>query len=368
MDKFWQMRAEAGSAGQRVTVLFYGDISFYPSWYEEDRSPYEIAEELKAYGSIEHITARFNSPGGSAHAGLAIGNMLRSWPAPVTTYVDGLAASAASMIFMAGDERVMPSNTLLYLHNPMTWAAGFATDLRKAADELDVMREAMIATYAEPSGLSAEHVAELVDADGYITAQRALELGLATSIERQPVTASMSDTRVVMNGLAFDPRKYRMVIPAEIKALFPAASAEEEAAVEDVELPAADEPAPVEEAEAEDAPVGESSLADETPASPEAAERERIQGILALAAAIPGSEALAQRAAYEEPMTVEAFALAAHTDPGVVHARQLAVRSLDAVESGVNGVHADHVPPGGSGAKRQPIAKRFWPWGKKAEE
>ena len=127
-NRYWQISSQAGANGKaRVTLLLYGLITMWPDdWYAEDKSPLDIAEELKAVGEIEDITVRINSPGGSAFGGLAIANLLRSWPAPVTTCVDGLAGSAASIIFAAGDQRVMPSNTLLFVHRASGAAWGSA--------------------------------------------------------------------------------------------------------------------------------------------------------------------------------------------------------------------------------------------------
>ena len=219
LNKYWQVKAEAGTEGkQRVTLLFYGDISMYPNWYEEDKSAQEIANELKgvaAQGEIEHITVRINSPGGSAFGGLAISNILRAWPAPVTTHVDGLAGSAASLIFAAGDERVMPANTLLFIHNPLNGIYGYAADMRKMADTLDQIAGAVAATYKEITGLSDEEIKALMDGETWMNATQAKEMGFATSIDRIPVAASLRGKEVTINGVTFNPADKKLTLPED---------------------------------------------------------------------------------------------------------------------------------------------------------
>ena len=222
--KFWEIKAEAGSAPgkQRVTLLFYGDITMYPvGYFKEDRSPYEIAEELKTIateGEIEHITARINSPGGSAFGGLAIGNLLRNWPAPVTTHVDGLAGSAATLIFAAGDERVMAPNTLLFVHRASTYGWGNAADLAKVAEDLKTIDTAILSTYKEISNLPDEQLKELMDGESFISAPQAKEWGFATSIDRIPIAASMAGPKLRVNGLEFDPAAYHMTLTDDVRA------------------------------------------------------------------------------------------------------------------------------------------------------
>lgn len=222
LKRFWNMKAEAGATGkQRVTLMLYGDISMYPNWYQEDKSAQEIAEELKSYGEIEHIDVRINSPGGSVWGGLAIANILKSWPAPVTTHVDGLAGSAASLIFAAGDERVMPSNTLLFVHNvmqPIMYETFYAKDLRKLADDLDAISEAAVATYKEASTLSEEDIRGLMDKESFISAKQAMEYGMATSIDRTPIAASLHGQQLKVNGLEFDPKQCGITLTEEMRA------------------------------------------------------------------------------------------------------------------------------------------------------
>jgi hypothetical protein len=118
--------------------------------------------------------------------GVAIYNALKRHQAKVTVWIDGIAASIASMIAMAGDEVVMPENAMLVLHDPSGLVAGTATDMRATADALDKMAAAMVAAYRDKSGAGDEEIEALMAAETWLSAEEAVELGLADRIE-QPV-------------------------------------------------------------------------------------------------------------------------------------------------------------------------------------
>ena len=140
-------------------------------------------DELKALGPVAELTLRINSPGGSVFDGVAIYNALKRHQARVTVWVDGIAASIASMIAMAGDEVVMPENAMLVLHDPSGLVAGTAADMRATADALDKMTAAMIAAYRDKSGAGDTEIAGLMTAETWLSAEEAVELGLADRVE-----------------------------------------------------------------------------------------------------------------------------------------------------------------------------------------
>ena len=109
-------------------------------------------DELKALGPVAELTVRINSPGGSVFDGVAIYNALKRHDAAITVWIDGIAASIASMIAMAGDEVVMPENAMLVLHDPSGLVAGTASDMRAMAEALDRMKAGMVAAYRDKSG------------------------------------------------------------------------------------------------------------------------------------------------------------------------------------------------------------------------
>lgn len=166
----------AAVAGVQVAaaaeILIYGDIG--DSWYEETVTAAGFVQELQAL-DVDAITVRINSIGGSAPDGIAIYNAIRRHKATVTTVVDGMALSIASLIAMAGDKREMASNAMLMLHAPWTYMAGNSGELREKADELDTWAAAMATSYAAASGKSqADCLALLTDGrDHYYTAEQA---------------------------------------------------------------------------------------------------------------------------------------------------------------------------------------------------
>src|SRR5690606_7844670 len=113
------------SGGDAGEVHIYGPI-YDSKWFDEDVAPKALKEEIDALGDIETLYVRINSPGGSAFAGIAIYNMLRRLDAEVVVTVDGLAASAASIIAMAGDKVSVSKGAMLMIHNAWTWAVGEA--------------------------------------------------------------------------------------------------------------------------------------------------------------------------------------------------------------------------------------------------
>jgi ATP-dependent Clp endopeptidase proteolytic subunit ClpP len=143
-------------------------------------------DDLKALGSVAELTVRINSPGGSVFDGVAIYNALKRHDAAITVWIDGIAASIASMIAMAGDEVVMPENAMLVLHDPSGLVVGTATDMRAMAEALDKMKAGMVAAYRDKSGRDDAEIEALMAAETWLSAQEALQLGLADRIE-QPI-------------------------------------------------------------------------------------------------------------------------------------------------------------------------------------
>ena len=121
----------------------------------------QFSEDLKALGDISHISLHIHSPGGDVFDGIAIYNLLNKHPAKITVYIDGLAASMASVIAMAGDRIVMPENALMMIHKPWGISGGNANDMRDYAELLDKVENVLIPAYARKTGKSAEELASL---------------------------------------------------------------------------------------------------------------------------------------------------------------------------------------------------------------
>lgn len=176
MKKYYSMVTENGEAN----INIYGDITSW-EWLESDVSSYTLSKELDGL-DVDTINVYINSYGGEVAEGLAIYNSLKRHKAKIKTYCDGFAASIASVIFMAGDERIMSNASLLFIHNAWTYTGGNANELRKTADDLETMTQASINAYMNHVNITEEELKEMLDAETWITPQDALTMGFATSI------------------------------------------------------------------------------------------------------------------------------------------------------------------------------------------
>src|SRR5690606_721032 len=206
--KFWQFRAAAGSP-EVGELLLYGEISDV-TWWGDEVTPKQFYEDLQSLGDIKELKVFINSPGGDAFAGQAIHSMLKRHPAKVTVYVDGLAASAASIVAMAGDKVIMPRNAMMMVHRPWTFVAGNASALRKVADDLDKISESLVAVYEDKTGLERDRIVAMLDAETWMTAEEAVDLGFADEIEEaKQVAASIRGSTLVVNGLEVDLSRFK---------------------------------------------------------------------------------------------------------------------------------------------------------------
>lgn len=182
--------AAARGVQSAAEIFVYGDIG--ESWWEETVSAAQFVKDLQAL-DVDAITVRINSMGGSVPDGIAIFNSMRRHRATITTVVDGMALSIASLIFMGGDIREMADNAVLMVHAPWTYAAGNAQQLRDMADQLDTWAAAMATSYATDGGMSLEDAKALLTdgKDHYYTAAEAKAAGFCTDIvDAMPIAAS----------------------------------------------------------------------------------------------------------------------------------------------------------------------------------
>ena len=175
----WNPAIQAAVESTSDTITIYGVIG--EDWYGEGVTLSRIDSALRAIGDKD-VTVYINSPGGDMFEGIAIYNRLLEHKHRVTTKVLGMAASAASIIYLAGSDRQVASSAFLMNHNCWTWLAGNRHYLRAVADDMQEFDAAMADLYAETSGQSAADMAELMDDETYIRGKRAVELGLATGL------------------------------------------------------------------------------------------------------------------------------------------------------------------------------------------
>jgi ATP-dependent Clp protease protease subunit len=175
-------------------IDLYGEISDV-SWWGDEITPTQFKSDLDKLGDIKNLDIHINSGGGDVFAGFTIYNILSRHSAHKTVYVDGLAASIASLIAMAGDEIIMPTNSMMMIHNAWAVTAGNAKELRDMADELDKVDGLLRSTYVNKTGMSEDEIADLMANESWFTAEEALEKGFATSVEESVKIAASLDKK-----------------------------------------------------------------------------------------------------------------------------------------------------------------------------
>lgn len=180
--KFWKWMNQAAQtepeAAERILEL-NGTIA-EESWFDDDVTPQLFKDELNS--GTGDITVWINSPGGDCVAAAQIYNMLSNYKGKVTVKVDGIAASAASVIAMAGDTVLVSPVSMLMIHNPATIAWGDHAEMQKAIDMLSEVKESIINAYVLKTGLSRPKLSHLMDAETWMDANKAVELGFADGI------------------------------------------------------------------------------------------------------------------------------------------------------------------------------------------
>lgn len=178
--KFWNWinQADADPAEERVLEL-YGTIA-EESWFDDDVTPQMFRDEL--FAGEGDVVVWINSPGGDCVAASQIYSMLMDYKGNVTVKIDGIAASAASVIAMAGTRVLMAPTALMMIHNPMTAAYGDHEDMQKAIDMLAEVKESIINAYEIKTSLTRAKLSHLMDSETWMNAKKAIELGFADDI------------------------------------------------------------------------------------------------------------------------------------------------------------------------------------------
>jgi len=174
---YYSIKAQAGA--DTAEIYIYDEIG--QNWYGEGITAKRFCQELNAL-NVKNIDLHIDSPGGSVFDGQTIHNALKRHPANVTTYIDGLAASIATVIALAGDKIVMGSNTLFMIHNPWGGIYGNAEEMRKYADVLDKVRDTIVTVYREKCGKTDEEIIAAMDAETWMTADEAMAFGFVDEI------------------------------------------------------------------------------------------------------------------------------------------------------------------------------------------
>ena len=179
--KFWNwIRNEDESVPDMERTLFLNGMISDETWYGDEVTPQLFKDELNAGNG--NITVWINSPGGDVFAAAQIYNMLRDYKGSVTVKIDGIAASAASVIAMAGDKVCVSPVAMMMIHNPATMAMGDAKDMQKAIVMLNEVKESILNAYEFKTGLTRARLSHMMDDETWFNAKKAVELGFADKI------------------------------------------------------------------------------------------------------------------------------------------------------------------------------------------
>ena len=182
-QSWYSIKAKANDTAE---ISIYDEIGFWGV------SAASFAQDLKSCGNnLKQINLHIHSPGGDVFDGIAIYNLLKNHPANVTVYIDGLAASMASVIAMAGNEVIMPENAMMMIHKPWGIQGGDAEDMRKYADLLDKVENTLIPAYANKTGKTPEELAEMLSAETWLNGKECVEQGFADKLA-EPLVAMAS--------------------------------------------------------------------------------------------------------------------------------------------------------------------------------
>ncbi|EAG3226862.1 Clp protease ClpP [Listeria monocytogenes] len=225
MKKFWKWKNQAvlNQETQEETLertLYLSGQIAEESWFDDEVTPQIFKDELNA-GSGD-VTVWINSGGGDCVAAACIYNMLADYKGKVTVKIDGIAASAASVIAMAGDKVLMSPVAMVMIHNPSTFAFGEKVDMEKAIAMLDEVKASIINAYERKTNLSRVQIAHMMDAETWMDANKAVQLGFADEIIGDidpdiPVSNSMYSETVITNSLTSAIAKKCRIDPPAVK-------------------------------------------------------------------------------------------------------------------------------------------------------
>ncbi|BBM52523.1 ATP-dependent Clp protease proteolytic subunit [Leptotrichia trevisanii] len=203
--KFWNVMKN--DEEKSAELILYGSIGSDEYW--DDISDKAFKQDIENLGDVENITLHINSPGGSVFSAVAIANTLKNHKAKITANIDGLAASAATIITSACDTVRMPKNALFMVHNPITFAYGNNQDMKKTVEMLDKVKDSIIETYLNKAKTDRETLSELMDNETWMNAETAKEYGFIDEILDENVEKEVVENKLIINNMAFDISKFK---------------------------------------------------------------------------------------------------------------------------------------------------------------
>lgn len=222
MTKIW----EVVNTGETAKILFYGEITSGELWNDDYMTPRAFAETLDSLKG-KPLEVRINSAGGNVFAANAIYAQMRAYKGRITVYIDGLAASAATIIAMAGDRVIMPANALMMIHNPAIGLSDYLTaeQLTRYAESLEVIKESILKAYMGKCKLSRDQLSQMMDSETWLTADECMEYGFCDKV------AGNVEVDIAANALNVCGRSYDLKAfadPDRLKVKIAAASGRKE--------------------------------------------------------------------------------------------------------------------------------------------
>ena len=203
--KFWNL--VKNDEEKSAKLILYGSIGSDEYW--DDISDKAFKQDIENLGDVENIILHINSPGGSVFSAVAIANTLKNHKAKITANIDGLAASAATIITSACDTVKMPKNALFMVHNPITFAYGNNQDMQKTLEMLNKVKNSIIETYLNKAKTDKETLSELMDNETWMSAEEAKEYGFIDEILDENVEKEVIENKLIINNMAFDISRFK---------------------------------------------------------------------------------------------------------------------------------------------------------------
>ena len=203
--KFWNVMKN--DEEKSAELILYGSIGSDEYW--DDISDKVFKQDIENLGDVENIILHINSPGGSVFSAVAIANTLKNHKAKITANIDGLAASAATIITSACDTVKMPKNALFMIHNPITFAYGNNQEMQKTVEMLDKVKNSIIETYLSKTKADKKTLSELMDNETWMDAETAKEYGFIDEIVDEEVGKEFVENKLIINNMAFDISKFK---------------------------------------------------------------------------------------------------------------------------------------------------------------
>ena len=203
--KFWNVMKN--DEEKSAKLILYGSIGSDEYW--DNISDKAFKQDIENLGDVENIILHINSPGGSVFSAVAIANTLKNHKAKITANIDGLAASAATIITSACDTVKMPKNALFMVHNPITFAYGNNQDMQKTLEMLNKVKNSIIETYLNKAKTDKETLSELMDNETWMSAEEAKEYGFIDEILDENVEKEVIENKLIINNMAFDISRFK---------------------------------------------------------------------------------------------------------------------------------------------------------------